>query len=173
MDKFRWRMFVDYARFFYAPNGEKKTIRDKTGFYKPMVTGDQAYDLAWFGHTRRAKHHWQYWCLQDNAEKSSCFRIPPKYVLEMFCDWLGAGRAQGTPDVVGWWKQNKSKMLLHPETAYVIAGMIGGYAAGLPVRNVKQIKNRYKDAAERNSQEKKSLGDALAFEWAEDRTGIS
>ena len=34
----------------------------------------------------------------------------------MICDWKGAGRAQGKPDVVGWWETNKVKMTMHPDT---------------------------------------------------------
>lgn len=148
-DKFRWRMFVDYARFFYKPNGGKKTVQDSKGFYKPVDTRDQAFDLAWLHHTRRSRHHWQYWCLYDDAEeKPKCFPMPGKYILEMYCDWLGAGRAQGTPYLRKWWETNEEKMILHPETRWILQAMIGGSDAGLPVKGMKQMRRRIRQARE-------------------------
>ena len=34
-------------------------------------------------------------------------------VLEMYCDWKGAGKAQGTPDTIAWYEKNKMKMILN------------------------------------------------------------
>jgi hypothetical protein len=51
--------------------------------------------------------------------------------IEMVCDWRGAGRAQGKvdvngePEIVLWYKTNKDKMLLAPETRHWVEMRLG------------------------------------------------
>lgn len=112
--KFLPSEFLPYARHFHGPNA--KQWRDKTGYYKPTDTGDPAFDFAWFLHQKRNKHHWQYWCLPEDERGLKRLLMPDKYRREMLADWRGAGRAQGTPDVLAWYKKNGDKLQLHPET---------------------------------------------------------
>jgi hypothetical protein len=58
LSKFLPSEWFPYARFFYEPNGTKKTRRDKSGYYKPTDTGDSAFDFAWLLHQKRNRHHW-------------------------------------------------------------------------------------------------------------------
>ena len=120
LDKFLPDEFIPYARFFHNPDGSKRQIRDKTGYYKPDDTGDPAFDFAWFLHQARNPHHWQYWILpkDDGTIKPVC--MPRRYVLEMLCDWRGAGRAQGTPNTQAWYAKNKDKLILHPTTRQLV-----------------------------------------------------
>ena len=115
--KFRPSEFIPYAKYFY---GDKKSDikkgRDKTGYYKPYDTGDNAFDFAWLLHQKRNKHHWQWWLLPTDEEGLKIFEMPKKYMKEMLADWQGAGRAQGTPDTGVWYMKNKDKMQLAPET---------------------------------------------------------
>lgn len=117
--KFLPSEWFPYARFFHEPDGTKKTRRDKTGYYKPTDTGDVEFDFAWLLHQKRNKHHWQWWTVPQEDGTTRVFPMPEKYVREMFCDWIGAGRAQG---VTEWWNPrpwfdiNRHKMQLHPET---------------------------------------------------------
>ena len=109
--------FMPYANFF----GEKiNRARDKTGYYKPTETGDAAFELAWLKHQNRNDHHWQYWvCPTEDGEK--LYEMPDKAILEMLCDWYGAGRAQGTESsVLDWWKANQDKMRFAPGTKYMV-----------------------------------------------------
>ena len=46
--------------------------------------------------------------------------IPMKYLKEMLCDWIGAGKAQGKPDIKSWWDANNHKMQLHPESRTIL-----------------------------------------------------
>ena len=64
LSKFRPSEFIPYARYFYEKDGSKKTVRDKTGYYKPTDTRNVAFEYAWNHHQKRNKHHWQYWLLQ-------------------------------------------------------------------------------------------------------------
>ena len=54
--------------------------------------------------------------------------MPDKYRKEMLADWRGAGRAQGYGDNTNeWYKVNRNKMQLHPETrAWIEYQLYGG-----------------------------------------------
>lgn len=121
LSKFRLSEFVPYARHFY---GDIKRGRDETGYYKAGDTGDIAFDRAWLYHQHRNPHHWQYWVLTQDEDKDKVLEMPYKYVVEMFCDWKGAGRAQGTPNTYKWYKKHKDKMLLHKDTQKAIEILI-------------------------------------------------
>jgi hypothetical protein len=95
LSKFLPSEFIPYANFFYDKNGKSKTIRDKTGHYKAIDTGDAKFDWAWFTHQKRNKHHWQFWILSANGSGVKIFPIQEPYLTEMFCDMIGASKAQG------------------------------------------------------------------------------
>ena len=113
-----WHKFLPSEFFPYVSQfgGGIQTGRDKTGYYKPTDTGKPAFEIAWLKHQKRCWHHWQSWCVPVEGGGVKAYPIPGKYRLEMICDWKGAGRAQGKPDVVGWWETNKVKMTMHPDT---------------------------------------------------------
>lgn len=137
--KFRPSEWFPYAEHFYGTN--KKGIkegRDKTGYYKPYDTGDQAFDFAWLLHQKRNKHHWQWWLLPTDAEGVKIFEMPVKYRKEMVADWRGAGRAQGTPDTIAWYDKNKDKMQLQKETRKWVEVEIGYLG-----HTIKELINEY------------------------------
>jgi hypothetical protein len=122
--KFLPSEFIPYAKFFHG--GVVNQIRDETGYYKPTDTGYKPFDKAWFLHQKRAYHHWQSWCFPDDGgEKIIVMDMPNKYMLEMICDWRGAGRAQGTPDTLAWYHKNRHKMVLSSHTRILLEIEIG------------------------------------------------
>jgi hypothetical protein len=118
--KFRPSEWFPYARFFYEPDGTKRTKRDKTGYYKPTDTGNADFDFAWLLHQKRNKHHWQWWVLPEDGGGIKVLEMPDKYRREMIADWIGAGQAQGTPDTRHWYIANRHKMQLHPTTRALV-----------------------------------------------------
>lgn len=115
--------FIPYANFFYGTN---RQVRDKTGYYKPVDTGDEKFELAWLTHARKNKHHWQYWVMPISDGSYKCFNMPDKYRREMFADWVGAGRAQGHKNnTKEWYLKNKDKMLLHRCTREWVEKQLG------------------------------------------------
>ena len=116
--KFLPSEWFPYVNFFYGE--PKKDIRDETGYYKPYNTGDVKFDFAWLLHQKRNKHHWQYWILAQDDGKTMVFNIPRKYRKEMLADWIGAGKAQGTPNTKIWYEKNKDKMALHKATRLLL-----------------------------------------------------
>jgi hypothetical protein len=89
-------------------------------------SGDPRFDEAWLHHQKHNDHHWQYWVqLLDDGEKK-ILMMPLSAVLEMVCDWRGAGRAQGHgDDVVPWYLKNRDTMRLHPETRLLVEQLLG------------------------------------------------
>ena len=98
LSKFRPSEWGPYARYFY---GQKD---------------DQAFDLAWLCHQKRNPHHWQWWVLREDDGGTKVMEMPLVYMLEMVCDWRGAGRAYGNADTLGWYEKNRENMRLGPET---------------------------------------------------------
>ena len=118
-----------YANFFY---GEKPAeVRDSTGYYKPTDTGDSAFDFAWLLHQKKNRHHWQWWLLPEDEGGVKLLPMPYVCVLEMICDWYGAGRAQmgglhkGWDSVADWWVVNQHKMQIHKATFSTIDQLLG------------------------------------------------
>lgn len=116
LTKFLPSEFFPYANHFA---GGIRRGRDKTGYYKPTDTGDPEFDFAWFLHQKRNPHHWQYWIQPDDADAERSLvvlEIPMDVRKEMVADWRGAGRAQGTPDTLAWYRKNRNKIVLGKET---------------------------------------------------------
>jgi len=119
MSKFLLSEFIPYAKYFYNEDGSLKQIRDNTGYYKPTDTGDKNFDFAWHLHSKRNRHHWQWW-IQPDFKNNKVLEMKYEDVMEMICDWKGAGKAQKTPNVLLWYKKNKNKMILHPNTRKLV-----------------------------------------------------
>lgn len=122
--------FVPYVQQF----GDGIQIgRDKTGYYAPEDKSPR-FLRAWWLHQRRCDHHWQSWTVLKNGGKgASCIEMSSAARREMVADWRGAGRAQGTPDVVKWYLANHAKICLHPETRLWVEyelGLVGHDARG-------------------------------------------
>lgn len=80
LSKFSPVEFESSAQFF---QGDKSPIEaEKVG---------RGYSIAWQHHMGHNPHHWEYWI--DFGERGEIIanRIPYKYVVEMVCDWIGAG----------------------------------------------------------------------------------
>jgi hypothetical protein len=109
-----------YANHFYGENSNGITTgRDETGYYKPTDTGDEAFDMAWFRHQKRADHHWQWWVMPEDDGDVKVAPMSKAAATEMLCDWIGASRAQGHGGIEGvrkWYVANANRMRLHAET---------------------------------------------------------
>ena len=85
---------------------------------------DKGYSLAWFHHRGRNRHHWEYWV--DDFEKGTIpKKMPFKYVLEMVCDFLGAGHAYGGKSFTmqseyDWWLKKRERAILNDATLNLV-----------------------------------------------------
>lgn len=120
--KLRPSEFIPYMNYF---GGGIKRGRDNTGYYKPTDTGDLAFDFAWLLHQKRNDHHWQWWVLPLDDGGSKVIEMTSEARREMVADWRGAGRAQGTPDTIKWYRANHKKLQLGPLTREWVEAEIG------------------------------------------------
>ncbi len=107
----------------FSPVEFFESVKYYTGTYSPVdkCKSINGYSMAWFHHKGRNKHHWEYWT--DDFEKGVIpKKMPLKYVIEMFCDFLGAGISYSGGidkfDVKGeydWWKNKRKVAILHKD----------------------------------------------------------
>ena len=114
-----WTKFLPCEWFPYVQRfyGAASPQRNRT---------DDAFDQAWNHHQKSNRHHWQYWVIITDRDTSrlQALSIPPRYAREMVADWIGAGRAQGKPDVAAWYAANAAKMVLHDHTRALVEQLI-------------------------------------------------
>lgn len=136
MSKFLLSEFIPYARYFY---GSYPKLHEMLPCFKQRYTGkymmdiDKDFDLAWLLHQKRNPHHWQYWILKEDNGNTKTLKMFDRYIKEMICDWVGAGKALGhfSPkedplyETRKWYQDNKDKMQLHKETRQEVEKMLG------------------------------------------------
>lgn len=133
MSKFLPDEFIAYARYFYGPKETGVLDCPAGGKDVPVVMWPEgvkaAFDLAWFKHQRRNVHHWEYWIHIDKwCEKIEVIEMPRKHVLEMVCDWKGAGKAQGKKgkdECKKWYLEKRDLMTFHPSTRDLVESILG------------------------------------------------
>ena len=88
---------------------------------------DYGYSKAWIHHKGRNRHHFEYWMdYNPKTEKLSPVKMPKRYVIEMFCDRVAAGKiynGSGYRDdsplkyFNGGKKRRLENQMIHPETS--------------------------------------------------------
>lgn len=111
LSKFRPREFLIYK----FANGEKSphaVMREQFG-----------YSDRWMYHYHVNKHHWQYWLdIESYPQSVKPIKMPYKYVIEMFCDFVGAGKAYSkdkwtTSAPLDYWEKScQGQRLMHWES---------------------------------------------------------
>lgn len=92
-------------------------------FYVNKESNKHNFKLAFLKHQNRNPHHWQYWVDSRNY----AYAMPNVYAMEMICDWIGAGKAQGKghpTEVKEWYDENKFDMKLHKQTRRLVEDYI-------------------------------------------------
>lgn len=95
---------MQIAKWYIGTRSPHDEARDELG-----------YSPSWYHHKNKNKHHWEYWldfngAVEINGEmyiKPQPVKMPYKYVIEMFCDFVGAGKAY-----------NKTKWTVHDPLLY-------------------------------------------------------
>lgn len=114
LSKFGPVEFTSSAKYFQGNRSPIEAEKEAIGYSK-----------AWLHHKGHNKHHWEYWT--DFADDGSIIanEIPINYVIEMVCDWIGAGKAytkdkwtQNSP-MIHYTKMRKGRYF-HPATDKLI-----------------------------------------------------
>jgi hypothetical protein len=112
LSKYSLIEFFSSAKYFQGNKSPIDAEKELTG-----------YSIAWQHHKGRNPHHWEYWI--DNLYKGGTpIKMPEKYLKEMICDWIGAGKVYNKNN--NWTQKeplnflNKKiankEIVLHPET---------------------------------------------------------
>ena len=103
---------------------ELKICKYYTGKKSPhQVAREQlGYSPSWIHHYHTNKHHFQYWWDEDEEGKIIPMKMPYKYIMESFCDMLGASKAYN-PDrwapemLLNYWENKcKGKRIQHKDS---------------------------------------------------------
>jgi hypothetical protein len=128
MSKFLPSEIFPYAKFFYGKDSKQESRESR---YQNINDSRRYFQRAWQKHLMRNDHHWQNWMNVQDVGTKVILEMPKKSALEMLCDWIGAGRAQGfyssrkpTKEVGVWFSKNKDKIILHPKTRKYIENLI-------------------------------------------------
>ena len=110
VSKFSFAEFAPSARYFQGKKTEESARK---------------YEIAWLHHKNNNKHHWEWWIdFGENGEPIAT-KIPTKYVIEMVCDWIGAGKAYDkkewtTATPLNYYRMVRKNRYFHKETETII-----------------------------------------------------
>ena len=95
----------------------------------------QGYSLAWQHHMGHNPHHWEYWI--DFAFDGSIIanKMPYKYVVEMICDWVGAGMVYSgekwtQEEPMNYYYKVRNGRHFHPDTEELILTFLSAIKEG-------------------------------------------
>jgi len=120
LSKFSPAEFVPSAKYFQGDKSPVDAERKAIG-----------YSYAWRYHKARNLHHWQWYIDNDGVDENGVIKwnpapMPDKYIKEMYCDMLGAGKAYGAKTTIQeYYDAVKHEWLLHPETKEKFEKMLG------------------------------------------------
>lgn len=89
------------------------------------------YSPSWIHHYHKNKHHFQAWWDEDEEGKIIPMKMPFKYIMESFCDMLGASKAYNPKNwkpemLLNYWETKcKGKRIQHPASEECLDKMIG------------------------------------------------
>ena len=118
LSKYGITEFGSSARYF---QGNKSPI--------DAEKNEKGYSLAWQHHKGHNPHHWEYWIDNVGTYQNTPIKIPYKYVIEMICDWLGAGIVYSKQKVdnnkpyrepLEYYNAHKKERIFHEETQKLI-----------------------------------------------------
>lgn len=95
---------------------------------------EKGYSLAWQHHKGHNPHHWEYWIDNIGTYKNTPIKIPYEYVIEMICDWLGAGIVYSKQKVnenmpykepLEYYNKHKAERIFNEDTQWLIELFLG------------------------------------------------
>ena len=116
------------------------------------------YSHSWMAHKAKNKHHWEYWTDNDSDANFYPVKFPYKYVIESFCDMVGASKAYMKENFTRkspkeYWDRQKDKRLYHKHTKKLLDTLFEAYAADeefvflrVYKRKKNEIKTKYEGA---------------------------
>lgn len=141
LSKFSPTEFFESVKYYQGDRSPIDACKEQNG-----------YSNAWLHHKGRNKHHYEYFVDNlDNGGKP--LLMPFKYMVEMFCDYIGAGQAYMGKNFTieseyQWWQNKKQKPLaMHPVTLMFIDNAMGKMYDNNTLPSYVELVKCYEDAA--------------------------
>ena len=120
LSKFAPTEFIASARHFQGDRSPIEDEKEKNG-----------YSEAWLHHKGHNKHHWEYWTDFSADGRVVAVKIPTKYVIEMVCDWIGAGQVYSgkewdQSEPLNYFNRVRSGRHFHAETEDLLVKLLNG-----------------------------------------------
>ena len=115
LSKYSPTEFIPGAKYFLGTKSPTEREREIYG-----------YSRAWMHHKGRNKHHFEYWTdYNPKTRKMGAVKMPIKYVKEMFCDRVAAGKvylgkSYTNDNPINYYNGGNAKNMMHPETAALL-----------------------------------------------------
>ncbi len=119
LSKYTPTEFIPGAKYYTGTRSPNEGERELYG-----------YSLAWIHHKGRNKHHFEYWTDYSPVSKVvEPVKMPMKYVAEMFCDRVAAGKIYNgdkytDKSPIEYFMRAKGRRVIHPETSDLLEGLL-------------------------------------------------
>ena len=119
LSKYTPTEFIPGAKYYTGTRSPNEGERELYG-----------YSLAWIHHKGRNKHHFEYWTDYSPASKVvEPVKMPLKYVAEMFCDRVAAGKIYNgdkytDKSPIEYFMRAKGRRVIHPETSDLLESLL-------------------------------------------------
>lgn len=106
-------IFHDYDKFFPSRWNAYRNF-----FSQPNVTqqAKEAFRTSWRRHAYLNDHHWQHWVSIHDDGAVRAHEMSDRARREMLCDWMGAHKALGGKDLLGWYLAREATILIGDKT---------------------------------------------------------
>lgn len=115
----------------YSPTEFRSSAEYFQGDRSPIEAEKECcgYSLAWQHHMGHNPHHWEYWIDYGENGEILARKMPWKYVIEMICDWIGAGKVYGgekwtQADPLNYYYKVRKGRHFHPDTEKLIVTLL-------------------------------------------------
>ena len=116
----------------YSPTEFMPGTKYYVGFRSPNEGERErnGHSLAWIHHKGRNKHHFEYWTDYNTKSKVvEPLKMPMKYVAEMFCDRVAAGKIYNgdkytDQSPLEYFLRAKGRRVIHPETSDLLESLL-------------------------------------------------
>ena len=119
LSKYTPTEFIPGAKYYTGTRSPNEGERELYG-----------YSLAWIHHKGRNKHHFEYWTDYSPVSKVvEPVKMPMKYVAEMFCDRVAAGKIYNgdkytDKSPIEYFMRAKGRRVIHPETSDLLESLL-------------------------------------------------
>ena len=108
--------FIPGVIYFQGDRSPNNAQREATGC-----------STAWLHHKGRNRHHYEYWIDYPTDKTAGLvgMKMPVKYVVEMFCDRVAAGKIYlgekyTNENPIEYFRRGNARNVMHPETANLL-----------------------------------------------------